>query len=146
MGTIFRSHKVNGYCAFCRSPHWHYRQKSLGSFHIVMSLATAAVMSIYIFGELDPRLCLFFVSGLCLSEIFTQIRWRLSLVCRQCGFDPVTYKKDPNQAVNLVKSRLERRQQSTSWALRPIHLPTLTAERAISLQKTENQPRLSKQI
>lgn len=146
MGIFFTSRKVNNFCAFCRSPHWHYRHRSLGLFHITMSLLASVVISLYAFGEIDPRLGLFFIVGLFLSEIFTQLRWRMALACRQCGFDPIIYKRNPSEAVKIVKSHLEKRQQSASLALRPLKLPTLTAERAVVLQKAENQPRLSKQI
>jgi len=111
-----------------------------------MSFLVAIVISLYAFGEIDPRLGLFFITGLFISEMFMQLRWRMALACRQCGFDPIIYKKNPSDAVKIVKSHLEKRQQSASLALRPLKLPTLTAERATALQKTENQPRLSKQI
>lgn len=146
MRFIFGSHKVNGYCAFCRSSRWHYKNRSLGIIHVILSLVVSSVVSFYVFNELNPKLLLFFVVGLCVSETFTQIRWRMSLVCKQCGFDPVIYKRDPGFAAKLVKKRLEKRQESTSIALRPLHLPALTPERAATLQKIENQPRLSKQI
>ncbi len=145
MGSPFGSRKINNYCAFCRSPHWHYRHRNLGVLHIGISLISSVLISLYAFGELDTRLTLFFVVGLFISEIFTQVRWRLALACRQCGFDPVIYKKNPADAVKIVKAHLDRRQHS-SMALRPLKLPVLSSHRAQALQKTENQPRLSKQI
>lgn len=113
---------------------------------MVISLVASLVVSFLAFGELDPRLTFFFIIGMIVSEISTQIRWRISLVCRQCGFDPVVYKKNPAEAVKIVKAHLEKRQDSVALALRPLKLPTLSADRAQALQKIENQPRLSKQI
>lgn len=146
MGSLSKVGKVNSYCAFCKSTHWHYKHRSLGVFHIVMSLIVSAIVSFYIFGNLDPRLTLFFVVGLCISEVFMQIRWRMSLVCKQCGFDPIIYKRDTVLAAKMVKKHLQQRQNSAAILLNPLQLPTLSSERAEVLQKLENQPRLSKQI
>ncbi len=146
MGLLLKARKINGFCAFCKSPRWFYKRRSLGAFHIIMSLIASAIISIYAFGNLDPKLTLFFVVGLCISEVFTQIRWRMSLVCKQCGFDPVIYKRDTVLAAKMVKKHLEQRQNTASLLLKPLHLPTLSPERAEVLQKLENQPRLSKQI
>lgn len=146
MGLLLKTRKINGFCAFCKSPRWFYKRRSLGIFHIIMSLIASVVISIYAFGNLDPKLTLFFVVGLCISEVFTQIRWRMSLVCKQCGFDPIIYKRDTILAAKMVKKRLEQRQNSASLLLNPLQLPTLSPERAEVLQKLENQPRLSKQI
>lgn len=141
------SHKNSCYCAFCRSPHWVYKRKRLGLFHFLLSLITAAVCSLILFSEILPQMILLFVFCLVIVEVFLQIRWRMSLVCKQCGFDPVLYRKDTNQAAQQVKDFLERRKNSVSSLFSPpLNLPTLSPERAEALQKIEGRPRLSKQI
>ena len=141
------SHKRSCYCAFCRSPHWVYRRKRLGALHFFFSLITSAVSSLIIFSEILPQMILFFVFCLVVVEIFMQIRWRMSLVCKQCGFDPILYRKDTNKAAGQVKDFLEKRKNSVSSLFNaPLNLPTLSPERAEALQKIEQTPRLSKQI
>ena len=38
-----------------------------------------------------------------ISEIFIQLRWRLTVACPRCGFDPVLYVKDPEKAARRVR-------------------------------------------
>lgn len=87
-------------------------------------------------GGPDARAFIIFVCLLATAEYFIQIRWRLSVVCRACGFDPVLYVKSPHQALQEVKLRLsERRQHSSEALLRPLHLPSISPERARELAK-----------
>ncbi|MBX3040787.1 MAG: hypothetical protein KF789_08795, partial [Bdellovibrionaceae bacterium] len=91
-------------------------------------------------GAADARVFIIFVCFLAISEYFVQIRWRLSVVCRACGFDPVLYVKDPKRAAQLVKQRLDDRKEDASLALaRPLDLPSLTPERALALSKIEER-------
>lgn len=61
---------------------------------------------------------LFFV--LCFwLELFTRYRWRQSLKCKTCGFDPVIYKLNPEDAAKIVKSYLEKRKEDPRFLLKP---------------------------
>lgn len=85
--------------------------------------------------QYDPRAIIVFVVCLAISEVFVKIRWRLSVVCRQCGFDPVLYLKDPEAAALKVKDQLVVRQQDPKYLLsRPLNLPAIPAEKAKALQ------------
>ena len=141
------SHKTQCFCAFCKSPHWVYRRKRLGPFHFLLSLMTASVVSLILFGQILPPMILFFVFCLVIVQVFLQIRWRMSLTCRRCGFDPILYRKDTAKAAGQVKDFLEKRKNSVSSLFaQPLNLPTLSPERAEALKKIEQVPRLSKQI
>lgn len=72
-----------------------------------------------IFKSLDPRGL--FIVGLLLvvAEIFIQTRWRTSMICRNCGFDPVVYVRNPEQAGLKIKAFLDRRADSPEHLLRP---------------------------
>ena len=147
MGYFFKSHRIETFCAFCRSPRRHYRQRNLGPFHLVLCLFTSLLASSIIFQELDPRLILFFVICVVVSEIFIHFRWRMGLVCKHCGFDPLVYTRDQAAAAILVKQHLTRRKKSAEALLaRPLRLPHLTSKRAMDLEIEENRPRLSKQF
>ncbi|MGE3683004.1 MAG: hypothetical protein AB7G93_14865 [Bdellovibrionales bacterium] len=91
------------YCAFCRSPRRLYVKKHVDLTNVVGMMLLALTSTHAYWGRPDPRgLILFcvFISG---AEIFVYMRWRASVVCRLCGFDPVVYKRSPEQASKLVK-------------------------------------------
>ncbi|MCB9026839.1 MAG: hypothetical protein H6625_11010 [Bdellovibrionaceae bacterium] len=60
----------------------------------------------------EPVVLVFFVIYLAIAEVFIQIRWRLSVVCPHCSFDPVIYIKNPELACQKVKNRLDLRKDS----------------------------------
>lgn len=64
------------------------------------------------------------ILSLFLSEILLHFRWRLALNCRQCGFDPLIYQKNPERAAQKVKMYLQKRKSDPQFLLAPpIHLP-----------------------
>jgi hypothetical protein len=90
------------------------------SFFDAMSAAAAAVlMSFVIWQDFDPRLVVFFILALAAAELFIVFRWRLSIACMHCGFDPVLYKKKPELAAQRVRMHLERRRQDPLFAFAP---------------------------
>ncbi len=132
------------FCAFCKSERIVYSRKSLGPAALLGCLLASIAAMIIIFQDFDPRAILFFVLFLVLAEIFTQIRWRLSVVCKHCGFDPVLYLKDTEKAADLVKARLAVRSAGPeAWLAKPLDLPKLKKERAEFIQNAQN---LSKKV
>lgn len=131
------------YCAFCKTPRTVYLKKNINLFNIFASAAGAGILMYTIWQEFDPRVCLLFVAFLAVSEIFVQIRWRLTIVCRQCGFDPVLYVKEPQLAAAKVKAQLARRKEDPRFILsRPLNLPVVskaTIEEAEKKQRLEQE-------
>ncbi len=116
-----------------------------------MNLLAASMASIVImfalWQEFDPRVMVVFVVCLVISELFLQIRWRLSVVCRQCGFDPVLYLKKPELAAGKVKDRLDQRRQDPKYLLtKPLNLPTITPDKAKALKEKEKGRLVSRSI
>jgi hypothetical protein len=74
----------------------------------------------------DPRgvaIGLVFIFG---AEIFVVLRHRLSLNCPKCGFDPVTYRRQPEEAARRVREHLARRAEDPLLLLaEPVRLPKL---------------------
>jgi len=62
-----------------------------------------------IWQDFDPRVFVFFGFALFLSEVFVGLRWRTSVSCVRCGFDPVVYKRSPEEAARRVRRYLEER-------------------------------------
>ncbi len=88
----------------------------------------------------DPRVLVIFAVSLAITEIFIQIRWRLSVPCKQCGFDPVQYVKDPEKAVEKVTTHLQQRRLDPNYLLaRPLNLPTISPEKAEALQNVQQK-------
>jgi hypothetical protein len=137
MSVLFSSRK-DCYCAFCRSPRKVYLKKNIGLMDILGAALGSAVAMLAIFQEFDPRALLIFVAFLAVAETFVQIRWRLMMVCRHCGFDPVLYLKDSSVAAAKVKMRLERRKEDPATLLsRPLRLPQISKEKAQLIEKAQ---------
>ncbi|WP_413570198.1 hypothetical protein ACLWBD_06800 [Bdellovibrio sp. HCB117] len=131
----FRQHH-NCYCAFCKSPRRIYRKKSISLMNVLGSALASVVVMFAIWQQFDPRVMIVFVVCLAFSEVFVKIRWRLSVVCRACGFDPVLYTKDPQAAADKVRFQLDVRKQDPKYLLaKPLNLPAIPAEKAKALQE-----------
>jgi hypothetical protein len=128
----------NAYCAFCRTPRRVSRKRNISFGNILAAALTSPVIMWLMWGAPDARVFIVFACLLGVAEFFVQLRWRMSIICRACGFDPVLYVKSPRQAAKLVKDHLDRRRNSAEAILaRPLNLPVLTPERAKSLAMVE---------
>lgn len=118
------SRRKDVFCAFCKNPHRVYTNRSIGWVHLVSAAALCAGFSYFIWQDLDLRGLVFFGLAILAAEITFQIRWRASIVCKDCGFDPALYVKHPEQAAEKVRLRLEQRKTDPSVLLsRPVVLP-----------------------
>lgn len=103
--------------------------------NILGSALASVVIMFALWQQYDPRVMVAFVVCLAISEVFVKIRWRLSVVCRVCGFDPVLYLKAPEQAASKVKEQLDVRRQDPKYLLaKPLNLPAIPADKAKALQ------------
>lgn len=79
-----------------------------------------------IFHSYDPRGLIIVAVLLIAGEVFTQMKWRASMVCKNCGFDPVLYVRDQEAAGQKVKAFLEKRPESAEHLLKPaVKLPVV---------------------
>lgn len=100
------------YCAFCRSPRRRPPQRRISLWNLLGLLGLAMLVNGLIAHEVDGRSLLLFVSFLFIAEWLLQLRWRVSLVCKECGFDPVIYLREPGRAAENVRAHLEARSRS----------------------------------
>jgi len=128
---------IHCYCAFCRSPRRVYRKKHLGWTNVALSLILAAFLSVTIWQRLEPKALILFISGMICAEIFLQLRWRLTLPCRHCGFDPLLYLRSPKAASRKVRDHYEWRRQQPDFYL--------TAKSLIETQKRMQETTRQKQ-
>ncbi len=136
------SSKNNCFCAFCKSSRRIYRKKNISGVNVLGSVL-ASIVTMFVFWQgFDPRAIVIFVVFIAISEAFVKIRWRLSLVCGVCGFDPVLYLKDHSAAAKKVKLRLDERKEDPKYLFtKPLNLPAISEERAKALE-TKSKGRL----
>lgn len=112
-------------CAFCRNPRRVYRKRRAKAFDYAAMALISVVLMYVVFGGLDPRALIFYAVAMVTVESCIQFRWRLSVTCSHCGFDPVMYVKDQEKAAAKVKAHLERRRDNVDYLLAPpVRLPT----------------------
>lgn len=62
------------------------------------------------------------------------------MFCKQCGFDPILYIKDPAKAAEKVEIHLAKRRDDPRYLLaRPLNLPALSPEKAQALKNKEKK-------
>jgi len=107
------------YCAFCKNTRKIYTSKHLNFAGIVGLILFSYLLTHILWQHADVRglaiLALFLVVG----EGFSQLRWRQSMVCTHCGFDPVLYIKDVSQAAVNIQNFIKRRSEKPEYLLKP---------------------------
>jgi hypothetical protein len=99
----------SGFCAFCRSPKVYFKRKRLGIVNIATAVITALAINYIFTHQIDPYVFVIFVVNLFVIELILGIRWRMSLICHECGFDPIIYKRNPEVACQMVKAKMDQR-------------------------------------
>lgn len=128
------------YCAFCRSPRRIYRAGSIGFSTVIFCLLLALPVSYALWNAINPAVLFVFVLLLAISEGVLQLRRRLSMICKQCGFDPLLYSRSPASACERVKAHLEKRKLDPMTLFSPVlNLPTV--RRSAQLKKMAPVPR-----
>lgn len=127
---IFKNDKKEYcFCAFCRNPHPYYEKKGIAATQVFLSLIFSLTFMYGMWESWNLSAIPLFIAGLFVGEVVTHLRWRLALVCRQCGFDPVIYKKSPARAAAKVKAYLAKRKSDPEFLLAPpIQVPKRTRE------------------
>tara|TARA_B110001454_G_C12723278_1_gene436215 strand:- start:13179 stop:13619 length:441 start_codon:yes stop_codon:yes gene_type:complete len=114
----------SGFCAFCRSPKTYFKRKRLGVLNVFGALVGAMAFNYLFRHQLDPIVFVIFIANLFVIEMAIQIRWRMSLICHECGFDPVVYKRNPELACQMVKAKIDLRKADPIKAtFYPLALP-----------------------
>lgn len=114
----------SGFCAFCRSSKTYFKRKRLGILNILAALAGAMAFNYLFRHQIDPIVGVIFIGNLFVIETAIQIRWRMSLICHECGFDPVIYKRNPELACQMVKDKIDIRKSDTiKTTFYPLMLP-----------------------
>lgn len=115
---------IQCYCAFCKLPKKVYPKSGLGKLRILFCFLVSMPVSYVIWGEINPSLLFICALFIAMAEGFLQLRRRVSIVCRHCGFDPLVYVQSPPMAAAKVKAHLEKRKNNPASILGPaLNLP-----------------------
>ncbi len=114
------------FCAFCKSERIVYRNKHVSILDASMALFASQMLSFLIWQDFDPRSFILFAASVCIAEVFVLIRWRVSIACPHCGFDPVLYRRKPQDAAVRVNTHLAaRRNDPFHTFAAPLKIPFL---------------------
>lgn len=135
------------YCAFCKIPRKAYTKKHMTLTNVLLSLALSVLIMFSLWQQFNAKVFILFTLCLAVAEAFIQMRWRLSVSCPYCGFDPVLYKRDQKLAASRVQMTLEERKSSVSLMLsskNPFNnLPTQVKGQSQPFAQRELHERLS---
>lgn len=104
-------------------------------------MLTSVLLMIILWQSMDPRGLVIFVLGLSVSEIFIVLRWRLTLPCPYCAFDPILYKKSPQLAAQKVRAFYEDSKETPAFYLKTNN-PLLAIQKR---QKKKNKQLMTNQ-
>ncbi len=137
--SLFFQNRKQVYCAFCKNPRMVYKKRHVGFFDISSSFLMAATLIAAVYQQFHYYFFILWVFFLCVSELFIQIRWRINIVCKFCGFDPVLYLKNPLDCAQKVKLKLESRKEDPSYYLGSVsaNLPKISSKRKKELEDLE---------
>lgn len=135
--------RQNCYCAFCGQPRKIYKLKRANVTHFLLSLLISILFMWAVWQRLEPRGILVFIVVQVAIEVVIHTRWRLSLNCRHCGFDPLLYLRDHNKAANKVKDYLERRRSDPRFLLAPaLRIAKMSKQGQVFVPSTDHNKKL----
>ena len=127
------------YCAFCKNTRKVYSSKHMSLSAIVGMVLLSYVMTYAIWHQPDIRGLIILGTLLMVGESATQLRWRQSMVCQHCGFDPVIYVRSPELAGAKIKDFMKTRSERPEYLLKPaLNLATRRAPAVNTQPRGEN--------
>jgi hypothetical protein len=129
-------------CAFCQLTHRVYTKKEVSFLDTLVMLMVTGLLAFAIWEGPDLRSMLLFMGMAFTAQVSLRMRYRASVKCPHCGFDPIVYKYNPGVAAKQVKEFLELRRDNPEFLLRsqpkikPLYL---SREQIQALRKAENE-------
>lgn len=110
----------NGFCAFCSEPRKFVRKKHLSAVDVLMATLATGLLMLAFWQSFEPRALLILAFILGIAETFMIMRWRVAIACPYCGFDPVVYKRNPEQAATMVQHFMKTRREDPAALLKKV--------------------------
>lgn len=114
---LFSRLRDQRYCAFCKSPRRVYLKKHVDLTNVLAAMLLSAFVSLSVWGQADPRGLMIFCLLIGIGEMLVYMRWRLAVVCKMCGFDPVIYRRSPEKAALKVRHFFEEQVHNPKFQL-----------------------------
>ncbi|NJM10451.1 MAG: hypothetical protein HC883_06285 [Bdellovibrionaceae bacterium] len=105
------------FCAFCKAERKVYVKKHVDLTNVVGAILLSMAVSQAYWGAPDPRSLVLFCLTIVVLEVFVYLRWRASIICNLCGFDPVIYKRSPELAAQRVRAFYQEREETPEFWL-----------------------------
>ncbi len=134
------SHKA--ICRFCKLSHRVYTKREVSFLDTLLMLFITGLLAFAIWDGPDLRSMFLFMGMAFTAQVSLRMRYRESVKCPHCGFDPIAYKKDPVLAAQLVNEFLEIRKDNPKFMLKPkpqINPIYLGRDQMLALRKSENK-------
>lgn len=106
-------------CPFCLSGIKIHSKKHINFINVALSFVASLAYGYLFTWQLNFKFLLLAGFFLLIAEIFVHLRWRLSHICKECGFDPILYKTNPQKASDCIKYQLQKRQNDPYAYLKP---------------------------
>ncbi len=140
---MFKKTNQKCFCAFCKNQRRVYRKKHIDWTNVLMSFVSSTLLMVALWQGFQPEIILFFVVLVVASEILIQVRWRMSLPCPHCGFDPLLYTRKPEEAARRVVNFIENQRETPQYWLKGDPLRQLPRRKK---ERIPPPPQLSKRI
>jgi glutaredoxin len=153
--NMFSKNSEKKLCVFCKLDHRVYLKKEVNFRDIIVLLFITGLLAFAIWGEPDLRSMLIFMTLAFIFQIFLRVRYRESVKCPHCGFDPILYKQDNKKAATKVNQFMAQRKNNPQYLLRTqpkietVYLPKeqiQLIEREKSLSLSEANPIQNKSL
>lgn len=115
---MIKSHSESRICVFCKLSHRVYLKKEVSIFDGLILMVVTGFMAFALWDGPDLRSMLIFMSLAFVMQVFLRVRYRESVKCPHCGFDPILYGQDHERAATKVKVFLEQRKDNPQYMLR----------------------------
>lgn len=96
------------YCAFCRAPRKLPPSNKLNFKHFFLNLLLSHLIMLIVWKEWNPKVFLILVGFSGLTQFILQLRWRIMISCKWCGFDPLLYLNKREDAAQKVRKYLNK--------------------------------------
>lgn len=116
---MFKGQSESRICVFCKLSHRVYLKKEVSILDGLILLGVTGLLAFAIWKGPDLRSMLIFMSLAFLMQVFLRVRYRESVKCPHCGFDPILYQHDSEKAAQKVNAFMEERKDNPHYMLRP---------------------------
>lgn len=134
MGMISRL-RGRCFCAYCKAERKVYTKKHVSLTNVLAASFLAMAITFTQWGAPDPRGLMIFCVFILIAETFVYTRWRASMTCNLCGFDPLIYKRSPEQAALRVRRFFEEQQKNPRFQLSRSPLLEIQKQRLLHERK-----------